>query len=98
MTIYKASPEELFFIAVIDSLESPTSKTLLKFLADCISEKYGLSLQRKAQMKEISPKEARKSFENNSRFLSRQRYWDNDNYSLDYYDNRNFQRCILLGG
>ena len=53
MTIYKASPEELFFIAVIDSLALPTPKTLLKFFADCISEKYGLSLQRKAQMKEI---------------------------------------------
>ena len=91
MTVYKASMEELFFIAVIDSLESPSSKTLLKFLADCVSEKYGLSLQRKAQMKEISPKEARKLLENSSHFISRNRYWDNDNYSLDYYNNRDFQ-------
>lgn len=91
MTVYKASLEELFFIAVIDSLESPSSKTLLKFLADCVSEKYGLSLQRKAQMKEISPKEARKLLENSSHFISRNRYWDNDNYSLDYYNNRDFQ-------
>ena len=53
MTVYKVSPEELFLIAVIDSLESPSAKTLLKYLADCISEKFGLSLQRKAQMKEI---------------------------------------------
>ena len=91
MTVYKASPEELFLIAVIDSLESPTPKTLLDFFADIISEKYGLSLQRKAPMKEISPKEARKFLENSSHFISRNRYWDNDNYSLDYYNNRDFQ-------
>lgn len=91
MTIYKASQDELFLIAVIDSLEAPTPKTLLKFFADCVSEKYGLSLQGKEQMKEISPKEARKFLENSSQFLSRHRYWDNDNYSLDYYNNRDFQ-------
>ncbi len=32
MTIYKASPEELFFIAVIDSLDPPRLKLYLNFL------------------------------------------------------------------
>lgn len=91
MTIYKASQDELFIITVIDALEAPTYKTLLNFFTDCVSEKYGLSLQRKEQMKEISPAEARKFLENSSHFINRHRYWDNNNYSLDYYRNRDFQ-------
>ena len=91
MTIYKAAKDEIFLIAVVDMLKSPTYKTLLSFFSACVSEKYGLSVQRKESMKEIAPAEARNFLENISHFLCRQRYWDNDNYSLDYYNNRSFK-------
>ena len=90
MTVYKASQDELSLIAAVDKLEPLTQNNLFTSFSACVSEKYGLSMLKKLQMKEISPLEAKKFMENCSRIISRNRYWDNDHYSLDYYNNISF--------
>ena len=59
LTVYKGTKDEICLVAGLDTVESYSQEKLLEHFSDCVSERFGLSLQKHAQFKELTPTEAK---------------------------------------
>ena len=88
LTVYKGTKDEICLVAGLDTVESYSQEKLLEHFSDCVSERFGLSLQKHAQFKELTPAEAKELLKNGSSFCNRHRL--RYDYDLSYYDNSDF--------